>query len=221
MAARKSARDRSTTEATRERRQRGGLSEAQAGDEPLALLAAWLDEAGRAGLVEPGAMALATADAAGRPSVRMVLLRGADERGLTFFSNRESRKGRELAANPSASVVLWWDALARQVRVEGRVELIADEESDAYFASRPRLNRLAAWASPQSRVIPDRPALDARLAEAEARFAAADVPRPPFWGGYRLVPETVEFWQGRDGRLHDRLRYARVAGGWRRERLAP
>jgi pyridoxamine 5'-phosphate oxidase len=197
------------------------LREDDVGDDPLALVAEWLDDAVRSGQVEPTAMALATATADGAPSARMVLLRGLDARGVVFFTNRESRKGAELTANPRAALLLWWDRLHRQVRIEGDVETIADEDSDAYFAGRPRLSQLAAWASPQSRPIAGRGALENALAAAEARFSGDEVARPPYWGGYRVVPRVIELWQGRDGRLHDRLRYTREGDGWRRERLAP
>jgi pyridoxamine 5'-phosphate oxidase len=166
-------------------------------------------------------MALATSTPDGRPSVRMVLLKGHDERGFTFFTNRESRKGDEIAANPNAALVLYWQPLNRQVRIEGAVERIADAESEAYFATRPPASRIAAWASPQSQPITGRAELDERYAATEARFLGGDVPLPPFWGGYRVVPEAIEFWQGRENRFHDRIRYERSADGWTRERLAP
>jgi pyridoxamine 5'-phosphate oxidase len=167
------------------------------------------------------AMALATVGADGRPSARMVLLRGLDERGLTFFTNRMSRKGDELREHPSAALVLHWWELGRQVRVEGRVEETSTEESGAYWVTRPRPSRIAAWASPQSQPLDGREELAERVAEAEARFDGRDVPLPEFWGGYRVVPETIELWEHQDDRLHDRIRYVREDGGWRRERLAP
>ena len=167
-------------------------------------------------------MALGTCDAAGRPSVRIVLLKGLDARGFAFYTNLESRKGRELAANPRAALTFWWDVLERQVRIEGSVERVADDEADRYHASRPRGSRLAAWASPQSEPIPGREVLVERQADADARHPGEVVPRPPFWGGFRVVPERIEFWQGRPDRLHDRIRFEREPGGsWRRERLAP
>jgi pyridoxamine 5'-phosphate oxidase len=165
-------------------------------------------------------MTVATADAAGRPSARIVLLRGWDERGFVFFTNYESRKGREAEANPYASLLFFWDVLEREVRIDGRIERLADAESDAYFERRPRGHRLSAWASPQSRVVPDRATLERAMDDAERRFAG-DVPRPPHWGGYRVVPDSIEFWQGRRNRVHDRLVYRRAAGDWTRERLAP
>jgi len=191
--------------------------------DPLIELRRWLEEARAAGLHEPEAMALATATPAGTPSVRMVLLRGLDERGLSFFTNYESRKAEELAANPDAAVVLnWGPPQRRQVRVEGRVERLTDDESRAYFRTRGRESRLGAWASPQSRAIADRTELDERYATADERFAdVEDVPLPPFWGGYRLVPRVFELWENRPNRLHDRARYERVGDGWSRVRLAP
>ena len=191
--------------------------------DPLVELRRWLEEAREAGLHEPEAMALATATPAGAPSVRMVLLRGLDERGLSFFTNYESRKADELAANPDAAVVLnWGPPLRRQARVEGRVERLTEEESLAYFRTRGRESRLGAWASPQSRPLADRAELDDRYAAADARFAdVRDVPLPPFWGGFRLVPRAFELWENRPNRLHDRARYERVGDGWSRVRLAP
>jgi pyridoxamine 5'-phosphate oxidase len=188
--------------------------------DPITQLRAWLEEA-RAVVGEPHVMTLATATVEGNPSARVVLLRGLDERGLTFFTNRTSRKGDELRANPRAAVAMHWWELGRQVRVEGVVEEIAPEESAAYWATRPRASQIAAWASPQSRPLPDRAELDARVAQVEERFEGQDVPLPPFWGGYRLIPESIELWTHREDRLHDRVRYTREDGGWRSERLAP
>ena len=199
----------------------GELSEGSAGDDPIALFRAWLDVALDSGLVEPTAGALATCDAAGKPSCRMVLLKGADDRGFVVFTNLESRKGREMEATGRAALTLWWDKLERQVRIEGTVERVPDAEADAYHASRPRPSQLAAWASPQSRGIADREELERRVHEVESRFAVADVPRPPHWGGFRIVPETIEFWQGRRDRLHDRIVFRKSTGKWLRERLAP
>jgi pyridoxamine 5'-phosphate oxidase len=201
---------------------RTGLDETDAGDDPLSLFTRWLDEAVAAGLHEPNAMALATATPDGRPSSRIVLLKGLDARGLVFFTGYESRKGRELEANPRAAATMLWHPLQRQVRVEGAVTRVDDSESDAYFASRPRGSQIGAVASPQSRPIPDRQALQDRVTEVELVFAERDVVRPPVWGGYRIALETVEFWQGRESRLHDRLRFTSTPDGtWTRERLAP
>lgn len=201
---------------------RSRLDARDLGDDPLTALTAWIEDAARAGMVEPNAMALATSDEAGRASLRMVLCKGVDARGLAFFTNLESRKGRELAARPWAAATFWWDRTERQVRVEGPVEPVPDGEADAYFATRPRGSRVSAWASPQSRPLADRAELERRAEEAEARFADRDdVPRPPHWGGFRIVPSRIEFWQGRDDRLHDRVRFERERGAWRVERLAP
>lgn len=190
-------------------------------DDPTEQFLRWLAEAEAAGIALPNAVALATADADAAPSVRHVLLRSADQRSFVFFTNHESRKGRELLANPRAALVALWRELDRQVSVAGRVERIADAESDAYFATRPRGARIGAWASPQSAVLEDRAELDRKVEEVETRFGEADVPRPPFWGGYRLIPASFEFWQGRPSRLHDRFRYEREPTGWRLDRLAP
>ncbi|KRC66201.1 pyridoxine 5'-phosphate oxidase [Aeromicrobium sp. Root236] len=205
----------------REEYAREGLDEAAAGDDPLALLGRWLNEAIDAGLHEPNAMALATATSDGRPSVRIVLLKGLDDRGLTFFTGYESRKGAELEANPRAAAVMLWHPLQRQVRVEGGVTRIDEAESDAYFGSRPRGSQVGAVASPQSRPVASREVLERRVAEVERVFDGQDVVRPPVWGGYRIALESIEFWQGRQNRLHDRLRYLRQGDGWRRDRLAP
>jgi pyridoxamine 5'-phosphate oxidase len=200
---------------------RGGLTEPDAGDDPLALFRRWLAEAIDHVPIEPHAMTLATAGADDRPAARTVLLRGFDERGFVFYTNQESGKGRDLAQNPSASLLFWWGPLERQVRIDGDVERVSDDEADRYFATRPRGHQLAAWASSQSRIIPNRDALEQRLAAVEARHDGKPVPRPPYWGGYRVSPTAIEFWQGRENRLHDRLRYTRDGSGWRRERLAP
>jgi len=196
------------------------MDEPDLGDDPIARLQAWLADA-RAAVPQPDAMTLATADASGRPSARVVLLRGVDERGLAFYTNRESRKGDELRENPRAAVVLHWWELGRQVRAEGEIVQVSDEESAAYWHTRPRASQLAGWASPQSQPLADRSDLDTRVAEAERRFHESDVPLPAFWGGYRLVPDTIEFWSHRDDRLHDRIRFSRSGGGWQRDRLAP
>ncbi len=197
------------------------LRAAGAPADPLVLFRRWLNAALRAGLREPTAMALATSDARARPGVRFVLLKQADARGFTFFTRYSSAKGRALAARPAAALALWWPGLERQVRVEGRVGRVGAPESDAYFALRPRGAQLGAWASPQSRVVTDRAELERRLAAAAARFRGREVPRPRDWGGFRVVPSTIEFWQGRPDRLHDRLRYTRRRGGWSIDVLAP
>jgi pyridoxamine 5'-phosphate oxidase len=198
----------------------GSLEPADLADDPLVQLELWLADAVAAGALEPYAMTVATADAKGRPSARTVLLRGVDT-GLVFFTNRCSRKGQELAANPHAAAVLVWPLLERQVTARGPVEATGDTASDAYFAGRPRGSQLAAWVSQQSEVITGRAELEQQQSAVEARFASGEVPRPPHWGGYRLVPGEVEFWQGRPHRLHDRLRYRRSQGAWAIERLAP
>jgi pyridoxamine 5'-phosphate oxidase len=190
--------------------------------DPVRQFATWFAEAQAAGVRMPEAVALATASAEGAPSVRMVLLKGFDERGFVFFSNYASRKGRELDANPRAALALYWDPLGRQVRIEGAVERTSADESADYVRSRPRGSQLSAMASPQSEVIDSREALERRVAELEQRYGRDELPLPTSWGGYRLLPDTVELWQQRHDRLHDRLRYRRgEAGGWVIERLAP
>ena len=171
--------------------------------------------------VDTAPVTLATADERGRPSARMVLLRGADERGFVFHTNYRSRKGRELDVNPHAALCFYWAMLDEQIRIEGRVERLPDAESDAYFMSRPRGSQLGAWASDQSAVLPTRETLEAQYRETERRFEGAQVQRPPFWGGFRLIPSVIEFWYGRTDRLHDRVVYTRDASGWRIERLYP
>ncbi len=201
---------------------RGTLDEADVGPEPLAEVAAWVGAAVAAGVEEPTAMTLTTVEPDGTPSARIVLLRGVDGRGLRFFTNYSSAKGRALAINPDCALVLHWAVLQRQVRAVGTAERLGVEESDAYFSGRPRGSQLAAWASEvQSSVVADRSVLDARLAEVERRFDGIDVPRPPDWGGYLVRPRTVELWQGRLHRLHDRLRYRREGDAWVLERLSP
>jgi pyridoxamine 5'-phosphate oxidase len=199
-----------------------GLSESDAHANPFEQFRRWMEDAVAAKLHEPGAMTLATCDGNGMPAARMVLLRGFDERGFAFYSNRNSRKGRELAANSRAALVIHWQEFERQIRIEGSVEWTTEAESDAYFKSRPRGHQLAAWASSQSEVIPDRGYLEREMEELTARFAGKEVPRPPHWGGYRVVPDAIEFWQGRPSRLHDRLIYSRHSdGSWLRQRLSP
>jgi len=200
-----------------------GLDRSDLSDDPFEQFRRWFDEAAAAGIDQPEAVVLATADAAGRPSARHVLLKGVDD-GFVFYTNYASRKAADLAVNPWAALCFPWIQLSRQVRVSGPVHRVSAAESDAYFATRPRDSQLGAWASRQSEVIADRGVLEARVAEAAARFATGPVPRPPTWGGYRLVPLELEFWQGRPSRLHDRFRYHRpdpVGSVWRVERLSP
>ncbi len=190
--------------------------------DPLVELADWVTEAETAGHRLPTAFALATSDADGRPSARFVLLGGIEPDGLRFYTNRDSAKGRDLVVNPYAAAVFWWERTNRQVRVSGPVQPLPDAESDAYWASRPAGHQLAAWASAQSEPIADRAALEARVEATAARFADRPIPRPPFWGGYRLMPEVVELWESREDRLHDRIEYRRRPdGGWDRRRLQP
>jgi pyridoxamine 5'-phosphate oxidase len=199
-----------------------GLDEASVSADPLEQFAGWLQDAIDAGLPEPNAMVVATATPDGKPSARTVLLKGFGERGFAFFTNTGSRKGAELAANPRAALTFPWHALARQVRVTGVISVVDRAEAADYFASRPRESQLGAWASQQSQVIGSRAELDARLAEVADRWpSGVAVPLPDFWGGYRVSPDEVEFWAGREGRLHDRLRYRRGPAGWLIERLAP
>lgn len=200
---------------------RATLDETRAADDPFAQFRLWIHDALTDGVLEANAMTLATVDTDGQPSARIVLLRGWNEHGFVFFTNYHSQKGREITANPAAALLFFWAELERQVRIDGRVEKLSAEESDAYFARRPRGHRVSAWASPQSEVIPGRAFLEEKMAEIEHRFADTEVPRPPHWGGYRVVPTRLEFWQGRPDRAHDRLAYTRVAAAWKRERLAP
>lgn len=205
---------------------RAGLQEQDLDPSPLAQLDKWMREAIAAQHPEPTAMTLATASPDGEPSARVVLLKALDERGLVFFTSYESDKGRQLTANPRACACLFWVLLERQARITGAVSKVAREESEAYFRSRPRESQLGAWASRQSAVLTGRAELETRLAEARARFGEGEVPCPPHWGGFRLVPDGVELWQGRPSRLHDRMRYVREVrggeqGGWRIERLSP
>jgi pyridoxamine 5'-phosphate oxidase len=199
---------------------RSGLSEAQAGSDPIRLFTAWLEDAVNAGLPLPNAMTLATVTPEGAPDARIVLLKGLEHGAFAFYTNYSSRKARELEARPAACLVFQWSELERQVRIEGSVEKVSAQESDAYFASRPLGARLSAWASEQSAAVASRAVLEAAMAAARARFGDAP-PRPPQWGGYRVLPERIEFWQGRADRLHDRLLYTREAAAWKIERLAP
>lgn len=200
---------------------RGVLDEAHADADPIRQFSRWWDEALASEVIEPNAATLATASADGRPRARIVLLKGMDEKGFVFFTNYNSPKGQQLAANPRASLLFFWPELERQLRIDGSVGKVSEAESDQYFASRPLPSRIGAWASPQSQPIPSKAWLMAKAAEMGLRHGL-NPPRPPHWGGYRLAPDVVEFWQGRPSRLHDRLQYTREADGrWRRERLSP
>ncbi|WCE08848.1 pyridoxamine 5'-phosphate oxidase [Pseudomonas sp. JBR1] len=202
---------------------RDGLTEAQAPADPYALFGQWFEEAVRTEQppVEANACWLATVDSEGQPHCRVLLLKGVDAQGFVFYTNYGSAKGQQLAAQPRAAMTFFWPALERQVRIEGLVEQVSAEESDAYYRVRPLGSRLGAWASPQSQVIANRYELEQRLTEVQQRFVDGEPSRPPFWGGYRLKPQRIEFWQGRSSRLHDRLDYQRTEDGWQRQRLAP
>lgn len=201
---------------------KGELLESTVLPDPLEQFALWFDEATKSGNLEPNAMALATASAGGQPNCRTVLLRGFDANGFVFYTNYESRKGRELAQNPRASLVFYWPELERQVRVQGIVEQVTRAESELYFQTRPPGHRLGAWASIQSSIVKDRNTLDSALAAAAVQFPDEEIPLPPYWGGYRVLPLTIEFWQGRANRMHDRIEYVRGEdGAWSFRRLAP
>jgi pyridoxamine 5'-phosphate oxidase len=201
--------------------QLAGLDESDLAPDPFTMFGGWFDAARTAGVLEPNAMVLSTVSADGQPSARTVLLKGLTADGFVFFTNYDSRKGAELGANPHCCLLFGWYELQRQVRVEGAASRIPRDETEAYFASRPRDSQLGAWASAQSSVVGSRDELEAAYAEVEARYDGADIPTPTHWGGYLVVPERVEFWQGRRSRMHDRLRYSREGRGWRTERLAP
>jgi len=189
--------------------------------DPFARFHAWMVAAIENDPIEPNAMTVVTATPDGRPSARIVLLKGVDDRGFVFYTNKESRKAAELAANPRAALLFLWKSLARQIRIEGTVEDVTDAEADAYFASRARISRLGAWASSQSRPLGSRAELEQRLADYEARYPGEEIPRPPYWSGYRVIPERFEFWQGMDFRLHDRTTYTRAPDGWTMGKLYP
>lgn len=197
------------------------LDESSVSAEPVAQFAKWFEEAVEARVMEPNAMTLATASKSGVPSARIVLLKGVDEKGLVFFTDYRSQKGSELERNPEAALVFHWPELERQVRIAGTTTRVGKEESEAYFRTRPRASRLSAWVSHQSQVVRDRQELEARVPEMNAKYPGEDVPLPPYWGGYRLAPRSFEFWQGRESRLHDRIRYLRDGESWRIERLSP
>ena len=192
-----------------------------ASSDPFQLFEAWMQEASASEPNDANAMALATIDADGQPTVRIVLLKGLDDQGFVFYTNLESDKGRQLLARPKASLNFHWKSLERQIRIDGGVEQVSDDEADAYYATRPRGSQIGAWASDQSRPLEDRALLEKRVADCEARFEGGDVPRPPHWSGFRVVPARIEFWQGMPYRLHDRVVYSRQAEGWTTQRLFP
>ncbi|WP_069130142.1 pyridoxamine 5'-phosphate oxidase [Rhodohalobacter halophilus] len=205
----------------RKRYTRNGLDEKDLPLNPIELFRMWIDEALDAEVPEPNAMALATVTEAGAPNVRMVLLKGIDELSARFFTNYQSRKGRELESTPSAACTIWWAELERQIRFSGRVKKLSVAESEEYFRSRPRESRIGAWASEQSRPVANRTELEERFIEVEQMFEGKEIPKPQHWGGYKIIFETIEFWQGRPGRLHDRIFYQLSSGKWNRQRLAP
>jgi pyridoxamine 5'-phosphate oxidase len=199
----------------------GALNEGELAPDAIEQFQRWLEDALKSEMLEPTAMMVATADKDGKPSARMLLLKGVDERGFIFFTNYQSRKAQELLENPQAALVFYWDSLERQVRVEGKVKKVPKEESETYFKSRPHGSQLGAWASQQSSVIKNREVVEEKIKELSETYAEGNVPLPEFWGGYVLEPEVIEFWQGRPNRLHDRLRYTRFEHGWKIERLSP
>ena len=200
---------------------RAGLDRADLDPDPIVQFHEWFEKVIDADLHEPNAMIVSTASTDGKPSARTVLLKGYDERGFVFYTNYEGRKANEIEANPMCALLFYWGELERQVRIEGRASRLSGDESDAYFEGRPRGSRLGAWASEQSRPVEDRSVLEERVKALEAQYEGREIPRPPFWGGYRVEPDTIEFWQGRENRLHDRLVYRREDGAWRIERLQP
>ncbi len=207
--------------AMREDYRLSGLDESDALSDPISQFQRWFDDAVEGNIYEPNGMTLATVDGDGQPTARIVLLKMIDQRGLAFFTNLESRKGQHLATNPKAALTFWWGPLERQVRFEGTMSKVSDNETDAYYRSRPVGSRIAAWVSPQSKAIENREVLEKREQNYVEKFGDTEIPRPPFWGGYRLTPERAEFWQGRSNRLHDRLCYRLAEGKWLIERLAP